>query len=77
MKRSGKLRVQSLDDNVIQAIQALGGEADAPKLLKQLTSAGLPPYAAQLAIQRAFERQMIDLGRDWRFRLSAPLGAAA
>jgi hypothetical protein len=63
------------DDEVVQALVAMGGHADALQLCQRLMAAGHPELESQLAIQRAAERRRLQVNRDWT--LSVPQGAMA
>jgi hypothetical protein len=60
------------DEEVVKALQKLGGNVDAETLLSALANGDKQSrYNAQLAIQRAFDRRRIDLTRDWHFVAAA------
>ena len=55
------------DDQVVAALEAIGGRADASALLERLVDDGHPPRQTQLAIQRAADRGRLRLERDWNY----------
>jgi hypothetical protein len=59
------------DAAVVEALRELGGHADAVALCNALVKKGHPRLQSQLAIQRATERRMIAVNRDWTFCLDA------
>jgi len=53
------------DNDVVVALERLGGSATAIKLCRRLMEDGHPEWQCQLAIQRAAERGKIDVRDDW------------
>jgi hypothetical protein len=64
------------DDQVVAALQTIGGRADASSLLDHLVDEGHPRRQTQLAIQRAADRGRIQLERDWSYTVAKELVAA-
>jgi len=64
------------DDQVIDALEQIGGHADALALCKALMADGHSPLESQLAIQRTAERGKILVEDDWTLRIPAEVMAA-
>lgn len=64
------------DNEVVAALEAMGGRADASALLERLTGEGHSPRLTQLAIQRAADRGRLKLERDWSYTVARELAAA-
>ena len=65
------------DDEVLAALKALGGRADALALCEQLMSEGHPELQSQLAIQRTAERGKLLVERDWTLSVVPEQAVAA
>ena len=65
------------DEQVLAALQELGGNADALALCRQLMSEGHPELQSQLAIQRTAERGKLIVQRDWTLSLVPQQAEAA
>jgi hypothetical protein len=64
------------DDQVLAALEQLGGRADALALCERLMAEGHPELQSQLAIQRTAERGKLMVERDWTLSL-IPVQVAA
>jgi len=64
------------DDDVVAALNALNGRADATALVGQLTAMGHSQGKSQLAIQQAFDHKRILLNEDWTFGVAQTRAAA-
>ena len=56
------------DNQVVAALNALGGTATARALCEKLVDEGHPRRDSQLAIQRTVERGRITVDSDWTLR---------
>jgi hypothetical protein len=65
------------DEQVVAALEELGGQADAITLCEKLMSQGHPELQSQLAIQRAAERRRLVVERDWTLSVPAQQNIAA
>ena len=65
------------DDQVLEALRALNGKADALSLCRRLMDEGHPELQSQLAIQRTAERGKIIVDKDWTLSLPANEAVAA
>jgi hypothetical protein len=63
------------DNDVVAALNELGGTAPAVDLCRALVIAGHPVLQSQLAIQRAADRGRLQINKDWT--LSVALEAVA
>ena len=65
------------DEQVLEALEQLGGRADALALCQALMSQGHPELQSQLAIQRTAERGKLLVERDWTLSLVPEQAVAA
>ena len=64
------------DDQVVEALAALGDGVSARKLCDALVADGHPRPDSQLAIQRATERGRVAVGQDWTLSVVREVVAA-
>lgn len=64
------------DEDVVAALNALNGRADATALVERLTTMGHSQGKAQLAVQQAFDHKRILLNEDWTFGIARTRAAA-
>ena len=64
------------DNDVVAALEALGGSAAAVELCRQLVIAGNSVLQSQLAIQRAADRGRLRINQDWTLSVAAEAIAA-
>lgn len=65
------------DDEVVASLRLIGGSATASRLCKFLMEKGHPKRQSQLAIQRATERQRLQVNEDWTLEVAERQPAVA